>query len=118
MARKRNPNGRLWQAIEATERRELLAGLREAGGNMTRAAEILGVDKSYVSKRLRYHGLTKDSYLHEQQAPPQVPPYVPPYTAPPAQPSQVPAEPPAQQEQPEPDPSHWLFQAARNAANS
>ena len=43
------------------ERRELLGALEAADGNQTRAAQILGVSRVTVWKRMKKYGITLDS---------------------------------------------------------
>lgn len=67
--RKRTPGtagprsaGRLQRAIDAAVKREIVAALRETGGNVAATARALGVTEMAVRKRLRSLGLDPASY--------------------------------------------------------
>jgi DNA-binding NtrC family response regulator len=45
------------QPLEAVERTHIRAVLEAAGGNRTRAAEILGIDRRTLARKLKQSGL-------------------------------------------------------------
>ena len=49
--------GRLQRAIDETVKREITSALKEVGGNVTRAASILGITRDSLIKRLRSLGV-------------------------------------------------------------
>jgi two-component system nitrogen regulation response regulator NtrX len=49
--------GTLVEAREAFERRYILEKYRECGGNMSRTAEVLGVERSNLYRKMKAHGL-------------------------------------------------------------
>ena len=49
--------GTLVEAREAFERRYILERYRECGGNMSRTAEVLGVERSNLYRKMKAHGL-------------------------------------------------------------
>ena len=52
-----DPGGTLKAATEQFEREYIKRALARAEGNMTRAAEILGLERSHLYKKLRSLGL-------------------------------------------------------------
>lgn len=54
---KRNPGGLLWTTLWETERRLLVESRAQAAGDLDVMAEILGVSRSAVWKKLIKHGL-------------------------------------------------------------
>jgi DNA-binding NtrC family response regulator len=55
-------NRPLSDQVEEFERDLILEALRACGGNQTRAAEQLGVERTNFVKKMRKHGLNKDDY--------------------------------------------------------
>jgi DNA-binding NtrC family response regulator len=47
----------LADAVRAFERRQIEAAIRAEGGNMTRAAERLGLERSHLYKKMKQLGL-------------------------------------------------------------
>lgn len=47
---KNNPSGRLWSAVEETQRREIERALEKSGGHTKQAAEELGIDRTTLYK--------------------------------------------------------------------
>jgi two-component system NtrC family response regulator len=54
-------NRPLMEQVEEFEKRLILEALRDNGGNQTRAAEQLGLERTNLIKKMRKHGLTKDN---------------------------------------------------------
>jgi two-component system nitrogen regulation response regulator NtrX len=55
-----NAAGRLSDAVREFERRQIEAALQAEGGNMTRAAERLGLERSHLYKKMRQLGWRTD----------------------------------------------------------
>ena len=51
------PSGSLSAAREEFERRYILRRYRECGGNMSRTAEALGVERSNLYRKMKAYGL-------------------------------------------------------------
>jgi two-component system nitrogen regulation response regulator NtrX len=49
---------RLRDSLRRFERSEIESALADAAGNVTRAAERLGLERSHLYKKMRKHGLT------------------------------------------------------------
>lgn len=60
MAKRKNPNGALWIALDHCERTHLIAALAESNGNVSHAASLLGIEKSHMHKRMKHHQIDKN----------------------------------------------------------
>jgi DNA-binding NtrC family response regulator len=61
-SREQRDTGPLSDQVERFERNLIIEALRACGGNQTRAAEQLGVERTNFVKKMRKHGLNKDEY--------------------------------------------------------
>lgn len=55
-------HGRLQRALDETVRREIGAALNETGGNVVRAAQLLGISQPGMYKRLTALGIDPEAY--------------------------------------------------------
>ena len=62
MPQKRNPNAPFWIAMSQEESRIIDKALSATGGNVTRAANALGIDRSYLSKLIKSLGIDRSGY--------------------------------------------------------
>ena len=56
----RAPTGRLSDAVQEFERKEIETALREARGNMTQAAARLGLERSHLYKKMKKLGMSPE----------------------------------------------------------
>lgn len=65
---KKNPHAPYWLAIEA-KKREIIEGALEAtSGNITRAARALGIDRTYLAKKLQTLGIDRKAFANTNSA--------------------------------------------------
>lgn len=57
MSAKRNENAPFWVALRAYEKRLIEDSLREARGIIVDAAALLGVDRTFLSKKIKGLGI-------------------------------------------------------------
>ena len=57
LCRQSRLSGRPYNPFEAFEQRAILLALRSTGGNQLRAAEVLGINRSTLRKRMKKHGI-------------------------------------------------------------
>lgn len=55
------------RAVEAFEREYFVEALALAGGNVTRMAKLIGVNRTWLSERLTAYGLGSSSPRHRPQ---------------------------------------------------
>lgn len=63
MALRRNPNAPFWVAIEQKEREVIEGALTATGGNITRTAKALGIDRSNLVKIMKRVGVDYKSFV-------------------------------------------------------
>ena len=59
---RRNPSAPYWLAIEKREREIIDGALSHTGGNVTRAAGALGIDRTHLINIMRRLGIDRKSY--------------------------------------------------------
>ncbi len=62
MPTRRNPNAPYWLAIEQKEREIIDGALSATGGNVTRAASALGIDRTYLNKLIKRLEIDRGAY--------------------------------------------------------
>ncbi len=53
--------GKFYQLVQAVEKDAIANALKEAGGNKSKAAEILGVSRSLLYKKIELYGLLAEN---------------------------------------------------------
>jgi DNA-binding NtrC family response regulator len=66
MPSKRNPNAPYWLALEHKEREIIEGALLATGGNVTRAASALGIDRTYLTKVMKRLDMDRKSYSEKE----------------------------------------------------
>lgn len=69
MPSKRNPNAPYWLALEKKEREIIDGALVVTGGNVTRAASALGIDRTYLTKIIKRLEIDRRSYATKEVSP-------------------------------------------------
>jgi DNA-binding NtrC family response regulator len=57
--KKKNPDAPYWIATETYQRRLIENALRATGGRVDKAAEQLGIDRTYLFKKIKEFGIDR-----------------------------------------------------------
>lgn len=69
MPMKRNPRAPYWLAIAQKEREIIDGALAATGGNVTRAASALGIDRTYLTKLIKRLEIDRTDYKEKMVTP-------------------------------------------------
>lgn len=69
MPMKRNPRAPFWLGIAQKEREIIDGALSATGGNVTRAAAALGIDRTYLTKLIKRLEIDRNDYKEKVVTP-------------------------------------------------
>lgn len=65
MASKRNRNAPYWLETERIQREMIKGALKATGGNVTRSAAALGIERTYLTRVMRSFSIDRSQFIEE-----------------------------------------------------